>query len=58
MIDRHIRWAASHDWFVRKTSSKVGNGVLVREVSTRNGQTETRLRWFGSFPLLYQWAGY
>lgn len=54
MIDRHLRWASKHDWFVRR----IGNAVIVRDVSTRNGQTFTHLRRFSSFTLLYRWAGY
>ncbi len=55
---QQIKWAASHDWFVRDN----GNGtVTVRDEYFRAGDKSVSvdfLVWCKSFSALRAWAGY
>lgn len=47
-----VKWAASHDWFVRDN----GNGTIV--VADRDNLSDRLQTWVGSFRALREWAGY
>lgn len=53
-----IKWAASHDWFVRDN----GNGTIVVEEFSYDPSLQASLRylqsWVGGFRALREWAGY
>ena len=54
MTDNQIKWAGTHDWYVRR----IGQAVIVHERQTKDRILYERLRRFDSFPSLYRWAGY
>lgn len=52
-----IKWAASHDWFIRDN----GDGtIVVQECFTINGvpHAGVTVRWTDTFRALREWAGY
>lgn len=54
MDERAIKWAQTHDWYIRC----IGDAVIVRNRWTQNGKAYETTRRFDSFPALYRWAGY
>lgn len=55
-----VKWAASHDWFVRSRRTPYGTYIVeVRGwVVESNGTSNPDEQTFASFPELKAWAGY
>lgn len=55
MTRQQIKWASSHDWFIRAD----GDTVIVSEsIQHRDGSWTTEPVRFASFDALRAWAGY
>ena len=57
LTPNQIRWAASHDWFVRDC----GDGsIVILERGVWNGHdfVNNEFHWRGTFRALRDWAGY